>query len=106
MLLVAVHEGRLSLPDIARLAAARPAEVFGLAHKGRIAPGYDADLTLVDPDTEWTISNDKLYTRCGWTPFTGRKVRGRVAQVYLRGDLVFNEGRILAEPGSGHPVTL
>jgi dihydroorotase (multifunctional complex type) len=104
LLLEAVKKGRLSLPDVARLTAARPAEVFGLAGKGRIAPGYDADLTLVDLDTEWTIGNDGLYTRCGWTPFAGWKVHGRVVQVYLRGELVFDRGHILAEPGSGRPV--
>jgi dihydroorotase (multifunctional complex type) len=105
LLLTAVREGRISLPDIARLTAARPAEVFGLARKGHVAPGYDADLTLVDLDVEWTVSNDGLYTRCGWTPFAGWNVRGRVVRVYLRGELVFDQGRILAEPGSGHPVT-
>ncbi len=106
LLLTAVHEGRLSLPDIARWTAQRPAETFGLARKGRIAAGYDADLTLVDLDAEWTIGNEGLYTRCGWTPFAGRAVRGRTAHVYLRGRLAFSEGRVLAEAGSGRAVML
>lgn len=105
LLLTAVHEGRLMLSDITRWTAQRPAEVFGLARKGRIAVGYDADLTLVDLHAEWTIRNEGLYTRCGWTPFAGRNVRGRVVQVYRRGQLAFADGRVLAEPGSGRAVT-
>ncbi len=104
LLLTAVREGRLSLPDLVRWAATRPAEVFGLARKGQIAPGFDADLALVDPSAEWTIGNEGLLTRCGWTPFAGWQVRGRVEQVYLRGRLAFAAGRVLAEPGSGRNV--
>ena len=106
LLLTAVHEGRLSLPDIVRLTASGPARAFRLAHKGAIAPGYDADLTLVDFDAEWVIDNSSLYTRCGWSPFAGRTVRGRVVRVYLRGRLAFEEGRVRAAPGSGRTVHL
>ncbi len=105
LLLTAVHEGRLTLPDIARWTAARPAEVFGLRRKGRVAPGFDADLALVDLSAEWTLGNEGLYTRCGWTPFAGRGVRGRIRQVYLRGRQVFVDGRVLAQPGTGRCVT-
>jgi dihydroorotase (multifunctional complex type) len=104
LLLTAYHEGRLSLPDVVRWIAARPAEVFGLEHKGRIRPGCDADLTIVDLDAAWTVGRQELFTRCGWTPFEGRRVRGRVRQVYLRGQLAFSDGRILAKPGSGRPA--
>ncbi len=104
LLLTAAHAGRLRLPDIARWTAARPAEVFGLVNKGQIAPGYHADLTLVDLDQTWVVQDDRLFTRCGWSPFAGRTARGRVKQVYLRGQQVFAEGRILAEAGDGRPV--
>lgn len=104
LLLTAAYEGRLSLSNIVRLTASQPAEVFGLARKGRIAPGYDADLTLVDLDMEWTIGNEGLLTRCGWTPFAGWNVRGHVVRVYLRGRMVFNKGDILAESGSGRQI--
>lgn len=104
LLLTAAHAGRLRLTDVARWTSTRPAEVFGLANKGHIASGYHADLTLVDLDQTWAIQNDGLFTRCGWSPFAGRTVRGRVKQVYLRGQQVFAEGRILAEAGSGRPV--
>ena len=81
--------------------AAGPAHTFNLARKGHVAPGYDADLTLVDPDTEWTIGEHPLLTKCGWSPFKGRQVRGRVERVFLRGQEVFTHGEILAQPGYG-----
>jgi dihydroorotase (multifunctional complex type) len=104
LLLTAAHASRLRLPDIARWTSTRPAEVFGLVNKGRIAIGYHADLALVDLDQTWGIQNDSLYTRCGWSPFAGRTVRGRVKQVYLRGQQVFAEGHVLAQAGDGRPV--
>jgi len=106
LLLTAVHEGRMTLSDLVRLMATGPATAFGLATKGHLAPGYDADLVLVNPDAEWTISNEGLFTKCGWTPFAGWRVRGRVVRVFLRGRLVFAEGRVLAPPGSGRRVRL
>jgi dihydroorotase (multifunctional complex type) len=102
LLLTAVHEGRtLGLGDIAVLMAEGPARIFDLAHKGRIAPGYDADLTLVDADAEWIVGERPLQTRCGWSPFEGRRVRGRVERVFLRGEEVYTDGKILAGPGFG-----
>jgi len=104
LLLTAVHEGRLTLPDVVRLTATRLAEIFGLGRKGRIEPGCDADLTVVDLSARWTLGDAPLYTRCGWTPFAGREVRGRVERVYLRGRQVFDGERVLAGPGTGQPV--
>ena len=104
LLLTAAHQGRVSLPDIARWTSSRPAEVFGLARKGCIAPGYDANLALVDPEARWTLANDGLFTRCGWTPFAGKAIIGRVMRVYLRGQTAYQDGRILAQPGWGRQV--
>ncbi len=91
----------LPLQAIVRLMAEGPARVFGLKHKGRIAPGYDADLTLVDPDTEWIIGERPLFTKCGWSPFAGHKTKGRVERVFLRGQLAYDAGQVLLKPGSG-----
>ena len=85
----------------ARLMPAGPAEAFGLERKGRIEAGYDADLTLVDPNADWTIGDAPLLTKCGWTPFAGRKVRGRVERVLLRGREVYAGGDAIATPGAG-----
>lgn len=104
LLLTAVHDGRLSLRKVARLTSAGPAAVYGLPRKGHIATGYDADLTLVDPDAEWTIGERPLFTRCGWSPFEGDKVKGRVERVFLRGQEVYAHGEILAQPGYGRAI--
>jgi dihydroorotase (multifunctional complex type) len=106
LLLMAVKQKQLDLADLVRLTSSGPAELFGLERKGRLAPGYDADIVLVDPDAQWTISADKLLTRCGWTPFEGWRVWGKVQQVYVRGTLAFADGKVLATPGSGQQVKL
>lgn len=64
-------EGRLDYDDVARLTARTPAKRFGFTQKGRLAPGYDADLVLFDPDDRRPIEADRLQTACGWTPFEG-----------------------------------
>lgn len=104
LLLTAASQGRISLSDIARWTSARPAQVFGLPDKGHIAPGFHADLTLVDVSTRWTLSNEDQFTRCGWTPFAGHEATGQVRQVYLRGRKVFQAGNVLAPAGSGRRV--
>lgn len=106
LLLTAAGDGRFLLAEVVRLTSCGPAEIFGLARKGRIAPGYDADLVLVDSNARWTIDQKKLFTKCGWTPFNGRQVKGQVKRVYLRGRLAYADGEILVEPGYGQPVKL
>ncbi|NDJ52377.1 MAG: dihydroorotase family protein [Chloroflexi bacterium] len=104
LLLTAVTEGRMSLADVVSFTATRPAHLFNLPDKGSIRPNKHADLTLVDLNETWTLSDDGLETRCGWTPFAGMDVTGRVKQVWLRGQCVYREGSVVAEPGYGQRV--
>jgi dihydroorotase (multifunctional complex type) len=104
LMLAAVHEGKLGLGDIAILMAGEPACIFGLERKGHIAIGYDADLTLVDADAEWVIGDLPLQTKCGWSPFEGRRVKGCVKRVFLRGQEVYADGQVLAKPGCGRVI--
>jgi dihydroorotase (multifunctional complex type) len=104
LLLTASGEGRMMLSDLVRLTSSGPADVFGLQRKGHIAPDYDADLVLVSPDVQWTISDETLQTKCGWSPFAGRRVKGRVERVYLRGKLAYADGQVLLDPGYGRAV--
>jgi dihydroorotase-like cyclic amidohydrolase len=108
LLLDAVGRGHLTYEDVARVYSERPAKLYGLwPRKGRIAPGSDADLVLVDPGAQRTLANGDVLSKAGWTPFDGRTVRGRVVQTYLRGTLVAEEGRPARErtgrflPGAG-----
>jgi dihydroorotase-like cyclic amidohydrolase len=104
LLLTSVQQQLLSLTDLVRLTATGPAKLFGLERKGRLGPGYDADIVLVDPEAQWTISSRDLLTRCGWTPFEGWRVWGKVERVYLRGKLAYANGKVVAKPGTGRPV--
>ncbi|GAB4225610.1 MAG: dihydroorotase [Methyloligellaceae bacterium] len=98
-----VNAGRLTLERFVDLTSHGPQRIFGIAAKGRIAAGYDADLTIVDLKRECRIEEDWLASKCGWSPFTGRKVRGWPVGTVIRGHRVMWEGE-LAEPGQGRPV--
>lgn len=109
VLLDAASRGHLSYEDIARVYSLNPARTYGLwPRKGRLAPGADADIILVDPTVSRTLSNDDVLSKAGWTPFDGRTLTGRVVQTYLRGRLVAEEGKPLDDrsgrfvEGAGH----
>jgi dihydroorotase len=97
-----VNKGRLSLARFVDLTSAGPQRIFGIAGKGRIAVGYDADLTIVDLKMEKTITDDWIASKCAWTPFAGRKVKGWPIGTILRGEVAMWEGE-LGQP-SGAPV--
>jgi dihydroorotase len=91
-----VNAGRLSLLRLVDLTSAGPARVFGIAKKGRIAVGYDADLTVVDLKRRETITNDWIASRAGWTPFHGVSVTGWPMGTLVRGHKVMWEGSLIA----------
>jgi len=97
-----VAKGRLSLARFVDLTSAGPQRLFGIAGKGRIAVGYDADLTIVDLDAERVIDEGWIGSKCGWTPFAGRKVKGWPVGTIVRGRKAMWEGE-LGTPG-GEPV--
>lgn len=95
----------LTLTRLAEITATNAARIFRLhPRKGAIAIGSDADLVLVDPDAEWTIRGADLLHKNKWTPYEGRRVRGRVDLTVLRGTVVYRDGKVLADPGFGHFV--
>jgi dihydroorotase len=98
-----VKAGRLSLERFVDLTSAGPARLFGIAGKGRVAVGYDADLTIVDLKRRSTIRDSWIGSRCGWTPYAGRNVTGWPAGTIIRGRRVMWEGEIVT-PGQGEPV--
>jgi dihydroorotase len=98
-----VAEGRLTLERLVDLSSAGVARVFGARRKGRIAPGYDADFTVVDLGASRVISNAHTASRCGWTPFDGLRVRGWPVATVVRGRIVMRDGALLGTPG-GQPV--
>ncbi|MDX3849211.1 dihydroorotase family protein [Streptomyces sp. AK02-01A] len=110
LLLDAAARGHLAYEDVTRVYSEAPARIYGLwPRKGRLAAGADADLALVDPDAERTLRDEDMLSKAGWTPFHGRRVRGRVVRTYLRGRLIAEEGKPSGEgeragefvPGAG-----
>ena len=101
LLLDARYRGLISLGDIQRLCCENPARIFHLERKGRIAPGYDADIVLADLRRMARVENCALKTKCGWSPFHGRRLRGWPAMTFVRGQLVFSDGEILAPERGG-----
>ncbi|HZV18907.1 MAG TPA: dihydroorotase [Sphingobium sp.] len=103
LLLDHVAHGRLTLQRFIDLTSAGPQRVFGLAGKGRIAVGYDADFTVVDLKARWTMEGDWLASRCGWSPFEGQSVTGRPVGTIVRGHRVMWEAQ-LADAAVGEPI--
>jgi dihydroorotase len=97
-----VNAGRLTLARFVDLTSAGPQRLFGIAGKGRIAVGYDADLTVVDLKKERVIENAWIGSKCGWTPFAGRKVKGWPVGTVVRGRIAMWDGE-LGQAG-GAPV--
>jgi len=95
--LTAAHEGRLSMDDLIVRMVTKPAKIFSI-------PSQPETWVEVDPEEEWEIKAADTFTRCGWTPFEGWKVRGRVKRVILRGREAFCDRKIIAEPGFGKNI--
>jgi allantoinase len=92
---------RVDQSSVARWMSEAPARLAGLGdRKGRIAPGYDADLVVWDPDAAWIVDPSRLHQRHKVTPYAGRRLAGRVQATFLRGTPVWRDGQLIAA-GSG-----
>lgn len=94
LLLTAVREGRLTVERVVALVATNPRRIFGL----RTPP---ETYTELDPGTSYVISRQELHTACGWSPFEGMRVWGRVRRVVIRGQTAFDGERVCVSPGFG-----
>jgi dihydropyrimidinase len=97
----AVRRGTLALSRWVDCCCSTPARLFGLAGKGELAPGYDADLVVFDPQKEMTISRGALHERVDWSPYDGMTLTGWPRAVYSRGELVAESGRFVSRTGRG-----
>jgi dihydroorotase len=98
-----VSAGRLTLARFVDLTSAGPARLYGVARKGRIAAGYDADLTIVDLKRRETISSRWIASRSGWTPYEGMPVTGWPVGTVVRGRRVMWQGELVT-PSQGEAV--
>ncbi len=99
LLLNEVNKKTLTLNQVIHLTSENPSRMFGIRNKGRIKAGYDADLVVVDMDLEKKVDNEKLFTKCGWSPFAGWKLKGWPVKTFVRGRLVYDNGKIIKTKG-------
>jgi len=93
----------LTEADLLRVLCLGPARAFGIAAKGRLAPGYDADIVLIDPLAGFTVSRSLLHDRTFYTPYDGRSLRGGIVRVIRRGETVVDRG-VALRVSDGRPV--
>jgi dihydroorotase len=86
------HQGKISLDRIVQKMCHHPAEIFQVKKRGYIREGYYADLVLLDPKIEWTVTKDNILYKCGWSPLEGQKLTGKVTHTFVNGNLVYDEG--------------
>ncbi|MEI9888309.1 MAG: amidohydrolase family protein [Rhizomicrobium sp.] len=103
LLLDHVNAGRLTLERFIDLTSTGAARIFGIASKGRIARGFDADFTIVDLKARHRIENSWIASKCGWTPFDGMTTTGWAVAAILRGKTVMRD-RALAQSGQGEAI--
>lgn len=105
LMLTAVNRGRLTLQQLVRMTSLRPAQIFGVyPRKGSLAPGADADLTIVDLKRGAVIRGESLQTKARQTPFEGVSVQGMAVATVVRGHVVVREGQLLDQAPGGSAV--
>jgi dihydroorotase len=104
LLLTAVKHRRLSMSDLVRLMSEAPARIFGLRSKGFLKAGNDADLTVVDLHRTYKIDASKFLSKAKFSPFDGWIVEGKPVKTFVGGNLVMDDGAIVAEPGCGEVI--
>ena len=104
LLLTEVRRGRISIGDVVRLMSENPAEIFKLKNKGSLKEGNDADLTVVNLNRKYKIDPSDFQSKAKWSPFEGREVQGKPVKTVVAGQLVMDDGDIVAKPGSGRIV--
>ena len=95
-----VHDGLLPVEKVVDLMAHRVARLFRMSDRGFIRPGMKADLVLVHPNDPWTVREDNVMSKCGWSPFTGHVFKSRVHETWVNGTCVWDGRRITTSHGN------
>ena len=98
-----VNDEKLTLVQLMNLICENPAKIFGIIGKGYIKEEYDADITIVDMNKTIEIKNEKIESKCGWSPFDGHKFKGTPIYTIINGEIKMKDGEILGE-ASGRPI--
>ena len=95
-----VHQGHISVEKVIDLMCHRVAELFEIKDRGYIREGYKADLALVNPNANWTVTGENILYKCGWSPFTGYVFKSHVTGTWVNGTRVWDGVNILTEEGN------
>lgn len=90
--------GEIALETVVQMLCERPCSLFGVKNKGFIKPGFDADICLLDAKAKRDVSLDWLQSKCGWSPYEGMELNGRIDTVILRGNVIVDNGALLGQP--------
>ena len=104
LLLTEVSEGRLTIADLVRLTSEKPAEIFNLRNRGCLEEGNWADIVVVDINRKYKIDSSNFYSKAKYSPFDGWSVKGKPVKTFVNGQLVMDEGEIVAKPGTSQIV--
>ncbi|MBK8252551.1 MAG: dihydropyrimidinase [Polyangiaceae bacterium] len=97
-----VRTGRISMNRFVEITSAAPAKIYGLyPRKGTLAIGADADILVWDPDLEHSLSHDQMHMRVDYSPYEGRRVKGKATHVFSRGELVVDGNKFIGKVGRG-----
>lgn len=97
-------EGVLSLERLVTLMCHNPAELFQIENRGYLREGYMADLVMVRPNTPWTLTPNRIQSRCNWSPMEGHTFRWKVERTFCNGFPIYNRGHVTDEKFRGQPV--
>lgn len=89
-----VHQELLSMEQLVQKMCHAPAVLYQIAKRGFIRPGYKADLVLVNPSKEWTVTKDCILSKCGWSPMEGETFHSKVEKTFVNGHLVYNNNQV------------
>jgi dihydroorotase len=97
LMLTEAMKGRCSVVQVSEWMSTAPARLYQIRNKGRIAPGYDADLILVDLDNYRPVLREELQTKCGWSPFEGWQLTGWPVVTIVNGAIAYEKGQFFSE---------
>ena len=98
-----INEGRLTLEQFINFVCENPVKIFGIKNKGFIKEGFDADFTIVDMNKKILIKNEKIESKCGWSPFNGFEFKGTPIASIIAGQVKMRNGKIIGDP-TGKPM--
>jgi dihydroorotase len=89
-----VHQGIISIEHLVQKLCHAPASLYQIAQRGYIRPGYQADLVLINPHKEWTVTKDCLLSKCGWSPMEEQTFHSKVEKTFVNGNLVYTDNLV------------